>query len=313
MSNLSLRLRLLIAAMLVLAVFLGVMHWGGDGSLAEMSIAGSILLLLLLGLGFWLLAPIRRVAEEIEAIKLRRRERLSESHPKELLPLTDNLNAFIHLSDTRLTRYRTRLDDLAHSFKTPLAILRTAAEDGTGDEELRRLVLAQVERMDQAVRYHLKRAATHGQLSVGTQVTVQSVAEKLHKAFAVKYAAKNLVIANEIDRQLLFPGNQADLMEIFGNLGDNACKAARARVQLSAHRDGRSLILQVEDDGPGIPADHREIVLRRGRRDTAYREGSGIGLALVGDIVADGYQGWVEIEDSVLGGACVKAVLPVYI
>ena len=314
MKTLSLRWRLLLSFGALLMVLIGAksgLYFSGSTTPGVIGLAGLALIgLLIAGLALhWCLAPLRRAGRDIEAVRAGERKQLAADYPPELLPLTNDLNAFIELSDDRLKRYRKRLDDLAHSFKTPLAIQRAAVESENDDAELRRIVLAQIERMDQSVKYHLKRAATQGQLSIGRVVYVQSTAQKISKALGLKYAAKSLAFDMDVEPQLRFPGPEGDLLEILGNLGDNACKAAHNKIRFSAYENDQQLLIQVENDGPGIPIDKRDKVLQRGRRGEGYSEGSGIGLALVNDIAAEGYKGWVEIDDSALGGACVRVVL----
>lgn len=311
-KRLSLKARLFVSAAVIMVIFLLALFWRWHGA-TSIALAGALTLCLLASLAAmlaWLLSPLRRVAGDIQAVKMRRIERFPADYPAEILPLTDNLNAFIQLSDERLKRYRKRLDDLAHSFKTPLAVVRTTLESESNEEVLRRVVLEQVERMDLAIRYHLKRAATHGQLSMAAPVRLRAIAEKLSRAFSVKYADKSLQIVIDIDPQLTFPGNDGDLMEILGNLGDNACKAARKQVRFLAQGHGKQLLIQVDDDGPGIAREKREAVLRRGRRSDAYAEGDGIGLALVKDIAEEGYGGAVEFDRSEYGGASIRVILP---
>ena len=314
MKTLSLRGRLLLSFSALLGLPIAVQGWlylSGSMALSALALVSVILIVLLIsGLALhWCLVPLRRVSRDIEAVRSGERKYLATNYPPELLPLTNDLNAFIELSDDRLKRYRKRLDDLAHSFKTPLAVQRAAVESETDDAELRRIIVAQIERMDQSVKYHLKRAATQGQLSIGKVIYIQSAAQKIRKALGLKYATKDLSFDIAIEPQLRFPGPAGDLLEVLGNLGDNACKAARNKVIFSAHETQQQLVIQVEDDGPGIAPEKRNQVLQRGRRGEGYAEGSGIGLALVNDIAAEGYKGRVEIDDSALGGACVRVIL----
>lgn len=303
MKTLPLRWRLAVS-------FAGLLLMGFAPAQPQQTLTLLLLGLPLAGLAFvWCLAPLERINRELEAVRVGKQKKLSFNYPPELKAITQDLNAFIELSDDRLKRYRKRLDDLAHSFKTPLAIQRTAVESEPDPVELRRIVLAQVERMNQSVSYHLKRAATDGQLSIGKAIDIKATAQKLLTALQLKYTAKILSYKIDIADKLTFPGAEGDLLEILGNLGDNACKAATSQVKLSAYQNNQRLIIQVEDDGKGIPVDQRERVLQRGRRGEGYQEGSGIGLALVSDIATENYQGRVEITDSALGGACVRVLL----
>lgn len=272
--------------------------------------AGIIALALIqLAASYWLLAPLRRAGREIEAIQAGRQQNLSDDYATELLPLTGNLNTLMQQNQARLKRYRERLDDLAHSFKTPLAVQKAAAENEKSESRLRRIVLEQVERMLQEVNFHLKRAATYGQLTLSKEIMLKPVAEKNINAFKILHERKGLQFSLVVDEVLRFPGYEGDLLEILGNLTENACKAARQQVKIAIYKtDKTTLIIDIEDDGPGIPVAEREWVFQRGKRGTAYSEGSGLGLALVKDIVEGGYDGRVEMRDSDLGGVCVRVV-----
>lgn len=273
------------------------------------------LLVILAAVSLWLLRPMWRVGREVKAIQAGRQPEITGVYAPELRPLTENLNTLMRQNRARLKRYRARLDELAHSFKTPLAVQKAAAENEKSADRLRRVVLEQVERMLQEVNFHLKRAATYGQLTLAKTVAVKPVAEKNLNAFKLLYQPRGIRLTLQADERLRFSGYEGDLLEILGNLTENACKAARGRVRIKAYaaataemRD-RCLILEVEDDGPGIAPGEREAVFRRGRRGDAYSDGSGLGLALVKDIVEEGYGGRVEIGDSALGGACVRVSL----
>jgi two-component system sensor histidine kinase PhoQ len=108
----------------------------------------------------------------------------------------------------------------------------------------------------------------------------------------------------------MFYGDKTDLMELLGNLIDNACKAAESNVCIRAQQKNLQLIIAIEDDGPGIPIEHRNDLLTRGMRLDSYREGQGIGMAVVADLLT-AYQGQLAIDDSVLGGAKIQLIFTV--
>lgn len=256
----------------------------------------------------WSLAPLRRVAREVGEIEAGHREALTGRYPRELRPLTDSLNALIRSSQTRLRRYRDSMADLAHSLKTPLAVLRAATgEDlppGVGES-----VREQVDRMDQTIAYQLQRAAASGRTVLAGSVAVAPVARRLAASLDKVYRDKALALELDIGEDVRFAGDAGDLTEILGNLADNACKWARRRVRIEAtnpRRDasGRPLLrLAVEDDGPGIPDDLRREVLERGVRADSLVPGQGIGLAVVREMVVEIYGGELAIERGDLGGA----------
>jgi two-component system sensor histidine kinase PhoQ len=273
-------------------------------------------LVLLLMQGFilrWSLWPLRQVAREVTEIEAGRQMELKGGYPRELQPLTDNLNALILQSHARLERYRNALGDLAHSLKTPLAVLRGAVEDETVATQLRYTVQEQLERMNRTVEYQLQRAAASGRIALAVPVTVEVCARKVVDALTKVYADKKLTFRLQLDSSAVFYGEEGDLMEILGNLTDNACKWAKGRVAVRA-QDTRTLrqthlILEVEDDGPGIPVDKRRAILERGERADPNTVGYGIGLAVVRGIVGEVYQGHLEIAQGLWGGALVRVHL----
>lgn len=257
----------------------------------------------------WGLAPLRRVSEELKAIESGQKDRVEGRYPQELAALTENLNALLSRERAQQKRYRDGLADLAHSLKTPLAVLRGALSEKPVDPELTQTFEEQIARLDRAVEYHLQRAAAGGATGLAAPVPVAASAQKLLASLAKVYREKAPIFEIAVEPGVAFRGTEGDLVELLGNLLDNACKWCRRQVRVSARRQGRALVISVEDDGPGIePAFAREI-LERGVRADESVPGHGIGLAVVRDIVA-AYRGEVQIGVSSLGGAAVSLRLP---
>ncbi len=259
----------------------------------------------------WSLRPLRRAAKELEAVQEGRQARLQGPYPRELEPLTDNLNGLIRFTRDNLRRYRNALADLAHSLNTPLAVLRAAVEGKASDKELRPLVTEQVERMSQIVGYQLNRAATAGRAPLNKPVPVCSLAERLGRTLAKVYQDKGVEWVVRCPPGFTFAADEGDLMELLGNLMENAFKWCRkqVRVTLEPLGAGSALLVRVEDDGPGIPREARERITRRGQRADQGTPGFGIGLAVVAEMVV-AYGGTLDFGDSDLGGARVQVVLP---
>ena len=270
---------------------------------------GVLLLLLLLGVLRWSMAPLRRVAADLARVERGAEEHLAGRYPAELSGLATNLNNFIDSERERLERYRNTLADLAHSLKTPLAVVRTQLESETDGKELRWTVLEQVGRMDEIVAYQLSRAATSGRQTFAAPLPLEPYAEEIVRSLEKVYADKQVLCEFEIDPESRFRGDQGDLMELLGNVLENAFKWARHSVLLTA-RPGRSadargggLDLCIEDDGPGIPQDRVEHLLQRGVRGDERVQGHGIGLSIVQNIVK-AYGGSLKVSRSeALGGA----------
>ncbi|HZP67854.1 MAG TPA: ATP-binding protein, partial [Rudaea sp.] len=270
---------------------------------------GVLLLLLLLATLRWSLRPLRSVASDLARVERGERESLSGAYPHELSGLAANLNRFIESERLHLARYRNTLADLAHSLKTPLAVMRNELESGAGGEELRWTVLEQVGRMDQIVAYQLSRAATSGHTTFAAPIPIEPHAEEIVASLEKVYADRHILCEFDIDPRARFYGEQGDLMELLGNLLENAFKWARRRVLLTARAEHvrgarrHGLELVIEDDGPGIPEDQVEHLLKRGVRGDERVQGHGIGLAIVQDLLK-AYRGNMAVTRSAsLGGA----------
>lgn len=287
------------------AAFRATLQWWLGG-------AAVLLLVLQAALLVWVLRPLGRVAGEVAEVERGTRERLGGNYPRELQPLTRNLNGLLATSRSRLQRYRDALADLAHSLKTPLAVLR-GSRDGLPAEQ-RAEFDAQLERMDETIGYQLQRAALSGRAPLAGPVDVAATVSSIVNALQKVYHDKRISIDTRVPADVQFSGDAGDLAELLGNLGDNACKWCRQQVRISVsnrtRNDGRrGLAISVEDDGPGIPANLRDTVMERGRRADSTAPGHGVGLAIVRDIVVEAYGGELQLDSSSLGGARVDVLL----
>ncbi|MCK6371891.1 MAG: ATP-binding protein, partial [Gammaproteobacteria bacterium] len=278
-------------------------------------LAGSALLLLAAQLAMlaWALAPLRQVARDMQEIEAGRQRELRAGYPRELRPLTENLNRLLASNRTRLQRYRDALADLAHSLKTPLAVLKTALDGAAARGPEAQLLREQIERMQRTIDYQLQRAAASGPGGLGLPVEVLPVAARVVRALEKLHAGRDrpVVAAIDIDPGVRFPGDPGDLEEILGNLADNAFKWAASRMSIRARNTGEAGIeLEVADDGPGIPEPIRAERLRRGMRLDSAVPGHGIGLAVVRDIVEQAYGGRLEILAPEGGGTRVRVLVP---
>ncbi|SCZ65647.1 two-component system, OmpR family, sensor histidine kinase PhoQ [Thiohalomonas denitrificans] len=274
--------------------------WGWLGAMAF------LLLLALAGALVWGLRPLRTVAGEVRAIESGKQQSLQRDYPKEIRRLTDNINALLHHERAQQLRHKNALADLAHSLKTPLAVLR-----GLGGSERSPVIDEQIATMDNIVQYQLQRASTAGRSALATPVDVAPLAERLLATLQKVYRDKTVEVEKQLDGDCRFRGDEGDLMELLGNLLDNAWKWAGRKIWLRVEggdHDSRFTIT-VEDDGPGIEAERAEQVLARGVRLDEATPGHGIGLPMVRDIVT-AYEGTVAIEHSSHGGARIVVRLP---
>ncbi len=281
-----------------------------------LGVTGLILLLLQTLVLQWSLRPLKRVINELTRVQRGERERMSEMHPRELEPLTDSINAFIESERENLERQRNTLADLAHSLKTPIAVLRTQLDSGAGDSALREELDVQLQRMNNLVSYQLARAASSGHKLFSAPVPIEATAEDIVPGLEKIYASKGVLCEFELEPGVNFYGEPGDLQELMGNLLENAFKWARRRVLLTARSipcaPGRraGLVLAVDDDGPGIAEENIAKVLQRGVRGDERVQGHGIGLSIVQDLIKD-YRGELQVKRSPeLGGARFEVTLP---
>jgi two-component system sensor histidine kinase PhoQ len=252
----------------------------------------------------WALAPLRRVAGEIRRIESGEQSRIEGHYPAEIAGLTDNLNTLIAQERVRQTRYKEALSFLAHSLKTPLAVLRTALAEPA---QLPAAVAQQVARMDDIVQHQLGRAAASGASRFAPLLALAPVLERVRDSLDKVYADKGLAITVDCPPGLGWRIDEGDAFEILGNLMDNAAKWARHSVAARVWRDADRLVIRIEDDGPGF-SDVQSILQLHVRLDERV-PGHGVGLAVVNDLVAS-HQGELKLSRADLGGARVEIVLP---
>ncbi|MFC1601956.1 ATP-binding protein [Pseudomonadota bacterium] len=248
----------------------------------------------------WGLKPLRIVTRELNQIENGKADKLSGGYPSELQQLTGNINSLIHHSQASQERYRNSLGDLAHSLKTPLAVLQGAAE-AQDARQLQAVAEEQIPRMNDIVQYQLQRAAAAGKVTLAKAIFIAPVIQKIIRSLDKIYQDKGIAHTVTIDEQAHFFGTEGDLMEVFGNLLDNAYKYGKARVNISAEETTEKLIIHIEDDGAGIPVDKIDTVIKRGQRADEQQSGQGIGLSAAYEIIHL-HQGKLKINKSKLGG-----------
>jgi signal transduction histidine kinase len=259
------------------------------------------------------LRPLGRVRSALSRIRAGTAQRLDGQFPTEIALLADETNALIDSNRRVLERSRTQVGNLAHSLKTPLAILMNEGR-ATGGER-GRLIADNAAAMQQQVEHYLQRALVAAQrdnhaFRTPVNASLQRLVRVMQKLYRdLEFRAR--MPAHEI----VFAGEREDLEDIVGNLLENAGKWAKSAIAVSAagHAEsgGRAgwLEIVVEDDGPGIPAERRKDALRRGGRLDETKPGSGLGLAIVADLV-DVYGGEIALGPSDMGGLKVTLRLP---
>lgn len=276
--------------------------WLAIAAAALISVQGIILA--------WGLVPLTRLRADLKKVEAGEQPALGTAYPVELLPVTEAINGMISSGAAQLERQRAALGDLAHSLKTPLAILRGLSEDHRHDPELQQQLEEPVSRMNTIIDHQLRRAVMAGRRTLSEPVAVRDVVEKLARSLEKVYRSKSATFAINISPALRLRIDSGDLFEMLGNLLENAAKYGDGKVHVTAERAGQLFRLRVEDDGKGFP-ESPERLLERGVRADMLTPGQGIGLAAVAELV-EAYRGQIRLMRSdTLGGGKVEIEWPV--
>lgn len=278
----------------------------------SLALAGTILVLAQVIIGFLVLRPLRRVAQDVARIESGAAQRLEDEYPSELDPLARNVNRLLETEQSNQARIRNALDSLAHSLKTPLAVIQAGLPLHGGEAEAS--MQNAVDEMKHLVATRLERAGTSARRTMAAPVEVAPQVARIVASMQKVHSHKMIDTAVTLEDGLLFYGEERDLLELAGNLADNAFKYGKSRVEISGgfvEKDSPrpGLWLRVEDDGPGIDEARREKLLQRGVRGDERVEGHGLGLAIVLELVT-AYGGEMSIGRGEFGGASVEVNIP---
>lgn len=264
-----------------------------------------ILLFTLVFLLRWGLKPLREVEQEIKAVEQGQQNLIEQSYPVELTPLTHNINQLIHFERQQQQRYRHALDDLAHSLKTPLAIIKSQQFNSGQPEKYFNSVNDAVQRMNAIVEYQLQRATTSSISSHIQYLQLTPIVSSMIESMKKIYRDKAIHYDIHLDPDIEYKMDEGDFMEILGNLLDNACKWCKDRIALSITSRNNTLAMTIVDNGPGIAKDKISAITARGFRADQLTPGHGVGLAIVVDIV-HAYNGHIEFISNKPQGLEVK-------
>lgn len=283
------------------------MQWLGLG------MGGAALLLILIAQRYTVrraLKPLEQVRQQIAQLQQGQRSDLDAQVPEELEPLVAQINHLLAHTEETLKRSRNALGNLGHALKTPLAVLISLAgrDELAAYPALRATLREQLEHIEQRLSRELGRARLAGEALPGARF---DCAQELPGLFATLAMIHDhgLNLEWKAPAGLIVQRDREDLLELLGNLLDNACKWADSRVQLELVEEGGMLRIHVDDDGPGIEPQRREDVLGRGTRLDEQVAGHGLGLGIVRDIV-EAWGGSIALQDSPLGGLRVLLELP---
>jgi len=276
-------------------------------------LGATLLLLLAQSLIFrWGLAPLRKIATAIKRLERGEKDQLGGPYPKELVPLTDNINILLASEKSRRERVRNTMDRLTHVLKTPLMLIRNSTD---GDREFRNTVQEQVTRMLGIVEGELAKARLDGRAAdiLGKPLPVQAVLQRIVDAYSRLPPGGIDIDTRGISADAVFHGDERDLQDLFGSILENSLKYCRRRISVTAQMKVESaqdwLVLTVGDDGDGIAAGYEQEILQRGARADTANAGQGLGLSIVVAIIS-AYGGSLHTDHSELGGALFIIKLP---
>ena len=258
------------------------------------------------------LRPLARLRTALQRVHNGSADHVAGVFPSEVEPLIADMNALLDRERKANAQARERAADLAHGFKTPLAVLATVSRDLSRDGRSQSAaeIDTQINIMGAHVRRELARARTVGASTVGQNpIPVRPVLTQIVAASSRISTHRALIWTVEATDEAVFRGDENDLLELVGNLADNAAKWASAHVVLRAFRVGSRLTLSVEDDGPGVPQGAEGAILLRGRRLDESTDGSGLGLSIVAKII-EAYGGTIVLGHAPGGGLSVAIELP---
>ncbi|WP_136477235.1 sensor histidine kinase [Pseudomonas sp. DG56-2] len=256
------------------------------------------------------LRPLERARVQIAQLQQGKRSQLDTQVPTELEPLVAQINHLLAHTEDSLRRSRNALGNLGHALKTPLAVLLSLAssEQLKDAPQVRVQLREQLQQIQQRLSRELNRARLAGDALPGAQFDCDAELPGLLSTLSMIHG-DGLQLSQHVRPGLVLPWDREDLLELLGNLLDNACKWADSEVRLSIEEQPGRYLLVVDDDGPGIPVSEREQVLERGTRLDEQIDGHGLGLGIVRDIV-EVWSGHMTLQDSPLGGLRVNIALP---
>lgn len=243
---------------------------------------------------WWFRQPMRHLVDEIHTIKAGEQERIKGTYPPEIATVNDQLNQLLTTEQLQRERYKNKLADLAHSLKTPLAVMNT-------HQAMPEDAKASIKKITNIINHQLKKAHSNT-VSWRKGCDVQPIINDIVSSLDKLYYTKRITFDVQIDTGCLFYGDEEDFFELIGNLLDNACKACTNTILIKVVKQP-ALIINISDDGVGLNAPQMQAILQRGHRADTYDSGQGIGLSVVKDIV-NAYEGKLDIQgQGELGGA----------
>lgn len=256
------------------------------------------------------LRPLETARQQISQLQSGQRSQLDARVPLELEPLVTQINHLLAHTEDTLKRSRNALGNLGHALKTPLAVLINLANDPrlAAYPQIQNTLCEQLEQIQQRMSRELNRARLAGDALPGAQFDADAELPGLLSTLGMIHG-EHLQLTHNVAPGLLLPWDREDMLELLGNLLDNACKWADSQVELSISQTGDGFVIEIQDDGPGIPETERDQVFSRGMRLDEQASGHGLGLGIVRDIV-EAWGGKLQLGTAEIGGLLVNIKLP---
>ena len=273
----------------------------------------------------WGFRPLKRLSRQLLALQENKIQQLDKHYPKEIQPIINDFNTILTYEKNQRERYHNTMSDLAHSLKTPLAVIQSQIQNQVqsqvnSNDELYPIINEQLARINQIINHQLKRAVIRvNQSAISTQtdkVSIKVITDRLIKTLCKIYIDKQIVFKNLVKEEHLFFGDEADLLEVMGNLLDNACKYGHNAITIMTKKDAHTLSIYISDNGKGLSKTKYSTLLKRGARGDTAQTGQGIGLSVAVDIISS-YKGGLTVNNNLgkphLSGTCFCITLPTYI
>jgi two-component system sensor histidine kinase PhoQ len=256
----------------------------------------------------WGLQPLKRLSQQLQQLQRKDISQLDSNYPTEVQPIIDDFNSIFVQEKQQRERYRNTMSDLAHSLKTPLAVIQSQLEEHDNKDEI---IHEQITRINQIIAHQLQRAVIRiNQSGINhntDKIHVKKVIDRLLKIMTKVYQDRNITFNNLANDDCIFFGDEADLLEVLGNLIDNACKHGHNAVTVTAENQQDTLAISISDNGNGVDSQRSQILLQRGERADTVQPGQGLGLSVAVDIISS-YGGEIIVSNNVsnphLSGAC---------
>ncbi|WP_417795465.1 ATP-binding protein [Terasakiella pusilla] len=254
------------------------------------------------------LLPLKRLTQSLSQIRSGDLEKMPTDFPLEVQPLATELNTLLEYNFTLLERARTQVGNLAHSLKSPIAVLMNEAKDVPGEKGI--LIRQHLNNATDSITRYLNKARIAGSSRLlGTKTDLGDVAADIKFSLDKLFDQSRLEISLSGMEGLMVRADPQDMEELFGNLMENACKWAKNQIAISGTSQAGQVLIQIEDDGPGVPLEHMNDLVKRGLRLDETKPGTGLGLHIASEIAAL-YGGQLDFFTSPLGGLGIKLTLP---